>query len=86
MQYIVIIRAVISLLPIIIEAVKAIESAFPESGKGQQKLGAVRAIVETAFETASDATVKFDAIWPAIQSAVSAVVSLANSTGLFKKP
>jgi len=85
MQYLVIIKTVLTLLPIIIEAVKAIESAFPESGQGQQKLAAVRAIVQTAYDTATDTVVKFDAIWPAIQSAVSAVVELANAVGLFKK-
>ena len=46
---------------------------------------AVRAIVQTAYDTATDTVVKFDAIWPAIQSAVSAVVELANSVGMFKK-
>lgn len=85
MNYVLIIKAVLTLLPFIIDAVKSIEAAFPASGQGATKLAAVRSIVETAYGTANDAAIKFDALWPAIQSAVSAVVSLANSTGLFKK-
>jgi len=84
-NYIVIIKAVLSMLPLIIEAVKTLESAFPAPGQGASKLSAVRMIVESAYSAASDATVKFDQLWPSIQSAISAVVSLANSTGLFKK-
>lgn len=85
MNYIIIIKAVLALLPTIIEAVKAIEAAFPQSGQGHAKIEAVRTIVEAAYGVAADAALKFDSLWPAIQSAVSAVVSLANSTGLFKK-
>jgi hypothetical protein len=85
MQYIVIIRAVLALLPVIIEAVKAIESAFPVGGQGAVKLQAIRNIIEAAYNTVADATLSFDKLWPAIQSAIGAVVSLGNSTGLFKK-
>jgi hypothetical protein len=80
-----IIRTVLALLPVIIDAVKAIEAAFPVSGQGASKLQAIRNIIESAYNTVTDATVTFDKLWPAIQSAIGAVVSLGNSTGLFKK-
>lgn len=85
MNYIIIIRAVLALLPAIIDAVKTLEVAFPASGQGASKLSAIRTIIEAAYDTANDAALKFDQLWPAIQSAISAIVSLANSTGLFKK-
>lgn len=85
MQYIAIIRAVLALLPVIVEAVKAIESAFPASGQGAIKLEAIRNIVQSAYDTATDVSLRFDQLWPTLQSAVSSVVSIANATGLFKK-
>jgi len=83
--FIIIIKIVLSLLPSIIEAVKTIEAAFPATGQGEAKLQIIRSILETAYEKGADATVTFERIWPAIQSAVAAVVSMANSIGLFKK-
>ena len=85
MQYIIIIRTVLALLPTIIDAIKALEGAFPVAGQGAAKLQALRNIIASAYEIAADATLSFDKLWPAIQSAISAVVSLANATGLFKK-
>lgn len=86
MQYLQIIRAVLALLPVIIEAVKAIESAFPASGQGQAKLAAVRGIVESAYQTAADAMLSFETLWPTLQAAVGGVVAIANASGAFKKP
>jgi hypothetical protein len=85
MQYIAIIKAVLSLLPILIEVIKAIEAAFPQSGQGAAKLEAVRATVASAYAQASDTTVKFDVLWGPLQTAIGAFVALANSTGMFKK-
>jgi len=85
MQFLTILKTIISLLPIIIDAVKAIEAAFPQGGQGAAKLEAIRATVAAAHEAATDVSGSFAAIWPAIQSAVGAVVGIANATGVFKK-
>ena len=85
MQYLTIIKTVLALLPTIIDAVRAIEQAFPMSSQGSTKLAAIRSIVETAYQTTNEAVLSFDMLWPTIQSAVGAVVSIANATGLFKK-
>ena len=85
MQYIIIIRTVLALLPTIIDAIKALEGAFPVPGQGAAKLQALRNIIASAYEIAADATVSFEKLWPAIQSTISSVVSVANATGLFKK-
>ena len=69
---------ILKLLPAIIAAIKAIEAAIPESGKGKEKLEAIRQIIEQV--DASVAT-----LWPQIAATVGVLVTLLNSVGAFKK-
>ena len=85
MQYLTIIKVVLSLLPILIEAVKAVEAAFPASGQGALKLELIRNVVSQAYNAGTGALVKFDELWPVLQGAISSVVSFMNSAGIFKK-
>jgi hypothetical protein len=85
MQYLQLIKAVLSLLPLLIEVVRAIEAALPDSGQGQAKLSLVRAAVEAGYGAATDAVVSFEKLWPALESTIGAVVSAFNSVGAFKK-
>ena len=85
MQWLTILKAVLTLLPLIIDAVRAIEAAFPASNAGAAKSAAIRATLESAYKVANDASVAFDSLWPAIQTAINAVVGVANSVGAFKK-
>lgn len=85
MQYLTIIKTVLSLLPVILEVVRAIETALPEGGQGAQKLALIRNALAAAFSAAGDAAVSFDAIWPALEKTVAAVVGLFNSVGAFQK-
>ena len=78
-------KIILSLLPAIIEAVKSIEAAFPNSGKGAEKMALVRATLQAAYESAVDKLGKFEDLWVIIQPVITAVVSFANSVGLFKK-
>lgn len=66
------------LIPALIELIKAIEEAIPGQGKGEQKLAAVRAIVEQTYEKGVDA-------WPSLEKVISVLVGLFNATGVFKK-
>lgn len=63
---------VLRLLPAIVAAVKALEEALPVSGQGKEKLAALRQIMVNV-----DAGVT--AIWPMVETAVAAVVSLMNA-------
>lgn len=63
---------VLRLLPAIVAAVKALEEALPVSGQGKNKLAALREIMVNV-----DAGVT--AIWPMVETAVAAVVSLMNA-------
>lgn len=85
MNFITTAKTIISLLPAIIDAVKAIESALPQSGMGAQKLALIRATLQSAYGIAKDVTGTFDQIWPAIESTVGAVVGLFNKIGVFNK-
>lgn len=85
MPYLQVIKTVLALLPVIIEVVKAIEAAIPGSGQGKAKLEAVRQILEASSAVAGEAVGQFATLWPALQAAIGAVVTLFNSTGVFKQ-
>jgi hypothetical protein len=67
---------VIQLIPALIELIKAIEAAIPESGKGKEKLEAIRNIIEITYDGAKE-------IWPMIEKIVATLVTMFNKTGVF---
>lgn len=69
---------ILKMLPAIIEAIKALEAAIPGQGKGEQKLAAIREILETI-----DGGVA--ALWPQISSIIGVLVKTMNSTGTLSK-
>ena len=84
-KLIAIIKIVAQLLPAIIEAIKAIEAAIPQTGQGAQKLALVRELIEAAFEAVQDAGVTFADVWPAVQRLITKIVGLFNATGIFSQ-
>jgi len=80
-----IVRVVLALLPLLIDAVKAVEAAMPQAGQGQAKLSIIRSTLEAAFNVANDVSVTFGQVWPALEKTVGAVVGAFNTTGVFKK-
>ena len=85
MNFIAIVKLLIQLLPVVIEAIQAIEAAFPAGGQGQVKMELIKSTVQGAYSAATDATAAFDTLWTPLQSMISSVVGVFNSTGLFKK-
>ncbi len=69
---------VIKLLPAIIEAIKSIETAIPGQGKGEQKLAALRGILEVLDSGIS-------AIWPQVAKIVGILVEAMNRTDSMPK-
>ena len=67
---------VLTLLPAIIIAIKAIEDAIPGAGKGEEKLAAIRVIMEAANG-------QIGIIWPMIETTIGILVGLFNKTGTF---
>lgn len=85
MQYIQIIKIIIQLLPLILEAIKALESMLPEGGLGKLKLEIIKSAVEAAYNVSNEYSVKFDALWPALEKVIGSIVATMNATGVFKK-
>jgi len=85
MQFLQTVKLIISLFPVLLEAVKAAEAALPGGGNGAQKLALVRVIIESAYALAGDVKEAFDKIWPALEKVVDAVVAAFNVTGIFRR-
>jgi hypothetical protein len=83
-QFLEVATALIGLLPQIIGAVKAIEVALPQTGKGAEKLALVKSTLEAAELVASTTMPIVAQLWPAIEAIVGAVVGMFNRTGAFK--
>ena len=64
---------ILKLLPAIVAGIKALEEAIPGQGKGEQKLAALREILELADSTVSSA-------WPQIASVVAILVKTMNAS------
>jgi len=85
MKFLTILKAIIALLPMVIEAIKAVEEAIPGQGKGEAKLAAIRAILEGAYAAAQDIGLTFSELWPALEKTIAGLVGAFNSAGVFRK-
>lgn len=83
MNFLAILKLVISLLPTIIEAIKTIEAALSQSGAGAEKLSLLKTILQSAYNTSNDSMIQFDKVWPVIQSSVGGIVTVFNNLKLF---
>lgn len=70
---------VLKYLPVLINAIKAIEEALPASGKGAEKLDFVKGILESAY----DGGKKFEEVWPKFESTIALAVKFFKRTGVF---
>lgn len=83
MGYVEIFKLVIQLLPSLIEAIKIVENALPESGKGVAKLDLVREILQVSYEAGGEGN--FEHVWSVASKVVAGVVRVFNGTGVFSK-
>jgi len=72
------IMMIVKLLPMLIEVLKSIESAIPGNSKGEQKLAAVREIMEIADGSIAQ-------VWPTVEKVIGVLVKAFNATGVFTK-
>lgn len=79
------IKLILSLLPMILDVVRAIETALPDGGQGAAKLALVRQTIEAGYSVATDTVGTFEALWPALEKTIGAVVTLFNAAGAFKR-
>ncbi len=69
---------ILQMIPAIIGAIKSIEEFLPATGIGKEKIAVIRASLESTYDGVSE-------VWPAVEKVVGMLVTLANSTGVFKK-
>lgn len=68
---------IFKLLPAIIQAMKALEEAVGEAGKGPEKLQAVREMLEQIDSGVA-------AVWPQVAGVIGVLVKLFNKNGWTK--
>lgn len=86
MQFLLIVKTILSLFPLIIQAISTVEAAFPVSGQGSNKLELIKQVLANSAQVSDDiSSGQFDQLWPVIQKTIGTVVELFNATGLFKK-
>lgn len=69
----------------VVDIVKLIEETIPDDGAGKEKLAAFDIMLKAAIEKADDIDESFDKLQPVAHDIVSAVVTLFNATGLFRR-
>lgn len=85
MQFLEVLKLIISLFPLLIKAIQAVEDAIPISGKGADKLELLKSTVQVAYDTSNKLSVSFEQIWPSLAGTVKAIVTAFNNTGTFNK-
>lgn len=83
MSFLSILKLVVQLLPIVLEAVKAAESAIPQSGQGAAKFAFVKELLSSTADIGAEVSEK-DYV-NALDKTINLAVKLFNATGLFKK-
>lgn len=85
MKFLSILKLVVSILPLLIDAIKAVEDAIPGAGKGEAKLAAVRSAMESSYKVSTDVQASFEEVWPVMENTVGGIVKGFNAAGVFKK-
>lgn len=83
MNFLSVLKLVLQLLPLILEAIKTVEAASNVSGNGAAKLDLVKGLLTSTVEIGND--VDKNQYGAAIEKAISLAVTFFNTIGLFKK-
>ncbi len=79
--------AILKLLPVVLEAVRAVEAAIPLPGQGTKKLDLILEVLKSAYDASSDLAKEFS--WQKLVAVVvpmiARIVDLHNELGLFTK-
>ncbi len=77
----------LKLLPVVIDAVKAVEAAIPLPGQGHQKLDLVLKVIKTAYDASTDLAkgFSFEKLVALVVPMINQIVALHNALGLFQK-
>lgn len=80
-HYLKIVQLAVSMIPLLIEAIKAVEAAVPGQGRGEQKLALIRELLESAHRTTQGMDVAFAELWPVLQALIDRLVATYNADG-----
>jgi len=83
MGFLQILKLVLQLLPLILEAIKTVEAASNVSGNGSAKLELVKGLLTSTVDIGND--VDKSQYGAAIEKAIALSVSFFNTVGVFKK-
>ena len=83
MNFITILKLVVQLLPLVLQAVRAAEDAIPQSGQGAAKFQFVKELLSDTAAIGSEVGEK-DYL-NALEKTITLAVKLFNSSGVFKK-
>lgn len=84
MQFLLALKTLLGLFPLVIEGIKLAETAFPNAKAGQEKLAVVKDMVQHAYSVSNDATMAIEQIAPAVDLIARSAVAVYNKTGVFK--
>ena len=81
------ILTVLRLLPLVIDAVKAVEAAIPLPGKGHEKLDLVLNVIKSAYDASASLAKEFsfEKLVTLVVPMINQIVALHNALGLFQK-
>lgn len=77
-QFLAILSLINQLFPLVIQTVRTVEAAFPQSGIGATKLEMVRGMLEHAYSQTQTAETTFDKLWPMLSVMIGGIVKTAN--------
>ena len=77
-QFLAILTLINQLFPLVIQTVRTVEAAFPQSGAGPVKLEMVRGMLEHAYSQTQSAETTFDQLWPMLSVMIAGIVKTSN--------
>ena len=78
-SFITIMKAVFSLIPIVIQGIDALEAAIPAGGQGSAKLDLLKNTLQSGYTTLQGAEAPFGAVWDALQPMIAGYVALMKA-------
>ncbi len=64
------------LLPLVVDAVRAVEAAFPQAGAGALKTAMIKNMMQQSYATIMSAEVSFESMWPTLEGVIANAVSI----------
>jgi hypothetical protein len=78
---------ILKIFPLVLEAIRAVESAIPLPGQGKKKLDLVLDVIKSAYDASTELSAGFS--WQKLVALVvpmiNQIVALHNALGLFQK-